>query len=68
MKYKNIYLPDGEHITQWYNILPDIPNGVAPPLDPETKQPMSPEKLAPVFHISPLKNSPFLHKTIEPSA
>lgn len=55
MKNKNIFLPEGEHITQWYNILPDIPNGVEPPLDPETKQPMGPEKLAPVFPMGLLE-------------
>ena len=35
MKNKKIFLPEDERITQWYNILPDIPNGIEPPLDPE---------------------------------
>ena len=46
---KQILLPQDEKITQWYNILVDIPNCILPPLDPETQQPMGPEKLAPIF-------------------
>ena len=55
MKNKKIFLPEDERITQWYNILPDIPNGIEPPLDPETKQPMGPEKLAAVFPVGLLE-------------
>ena len=40
---------------QWYNVAPDIPNGLMPPLDPETRQPMGPEKLAPVFPMGLLE-------------
>lgn len=46
MNQKQFFLPADERITQWYNLLPDIPNGIDPPLDPETKQPMGPDKLA----------------------
>ncbi|MBU3983370.1 MAG: hypothetical protein KJ985_07815, partial [Proteobacteria bacterium] len=42
---KKIVLRDDEMPTQWYNVAPDIPNGLLPPLDPVTKQPMGPEKL-----------------------
>ena len=49
MKHKQILLPENKRITQWYNILVDIPNGIEPPLDPDTNQPMGPEKLAPIF-------------------
>jgi len=55
MKQKKIILSESEMPTQWYNVLPDIPNGIAPPLDPETKQPMGPEKLAQVFPIGLLE-------------
>ncbi|MEJ2034529.1 MAG: TrpB-like pyridoxal-phosphate dependent enzyme, partial [Deltaproteobacteria bacterium] len=46
MAEKKIYLPEAEMPKQWYNVLPDIPGGLQPPLDPETKQPMGPEKLS----------------------
>ena len=46
---KKILLRDDEMPRQWYNVVPDIPNGMKPPLDPETKQPMGPEKLSAVF-------------------
>ncbi|HIP88691.1 MAG TPA: TrpB-like pyridoxal phosphate-dependent enzyme [Thermococcus paralvinellae] len=34
---------------KWYNILPDLPEPLAPPLDPETDEPISPEKLKRIF-------------------
>jgi tryptophan synthase beta chain len=34
---------------RWYNILPDLPEPLAPPLNPGTKQPISPGDLEPVF-------------------
>lgn len=52
---KKIVLRDDEMPTQWYNVVPDLPNGVLPPLDPETKQPMSPEKLAAIFPMGLLE-------------
>ena len=52
---KKIVLRDDEMPTQWYNVVPDLPNGVKPPLDPETKQPMGPEKLAAVFPMGLLE-------------
>jgi tryptophan synthase beta chain len=55
MEPKQIFLPDDEQISQWYNLLPDIPNGVQPPLDPETRQPIGPEKLAAIFPMGLLE-------------
>ncbi|MBU0675134.1 MAG: TrpB-like pyridoxal phosphate-dependent enzyme [Proteobacteria bacterium] len=46
---KQIFLPYEDRVTQWYNVLPDIPNGLQPPLDPENNQPMAPEKLLAIF-------------------
>ena len=34
---------------RWYNILPDLPRQLPPPLDPKTKEPVKPEQLAPLF-------------------
>ncbi|MFC1523483.1 TrpB-like pyridoxal phosphate-dependent enzyme [Thermodesulfobacteriota bacterium] len=55
MKQKSILLPDDARITQWYNVCPDIPNGMSPPLDPGTKEPMGPEKLAVLFPMGLLE-------------
>ena len=52
---KKIILRDDEMPKQWYNVVPDIPNGLEPPLDPETKEPMGPEKLATVFPMGLLE-------------
>ncbi len=52
---KKIVLRDDEMPRQWYNIAPDIPNGLKPPLDPETNEPMGPEKLAAVFPMGLLE-------------
>ncbi|WP_293448673.1 TrpB-like pyridoxal phosphate-dependent enzyme [Persephonella sp.] len=46
---KKIILEESEIPKQWYNILPDLPSPLDPPLDPETKQPISPEKLRALF-------------------
>ncbi|SDP37179.1 TrpB-like pyridoxal phosphate-dependent enzyme [Desulforhopalus singaporensis] len=52
---KKIVLRDDEMPTQWYNVVPDLPGGLQPPLDPETKQPITPEKLGRVFPMSILE-------------
>ncbi|MEW6593911.1 MAG: TrpB-like pyridoxal phosphate-dependent enzyme [Thermodesulfobacteriota bacterium] len=55
MKPKRIELPHDQRVTQWYNVMTDIPNGVRPPLDPETKQPVAPEKMARIFPMGLLE-------------
>jgi len=52
---KKVFLCDDEMPTSWYNVAPDIPNGLQPPLDPETMQPMGPDKLAAVFPMGLLE-------------
>lgn len=42
-------LPDSKIPKKWYNILPDLPEPLAPPLDPETDEPIEPEKLFRIF-------------------
>jgi len=34
---------------EWYNIIPDLPRPLDPPLHPETYQPITPDLLAPIF-------------------
>ncbi|MFQ6126763.1 MAG: TrpB-like pyridoxal phosphate-dependent enzyme [Candidatus Heimdallarchaeota archaeon] len=40
---------------QWYNIVPDLPKALDPPLNPMTKQPVSPEDLMPLFPMALLQ-------------
>ena len=49
MRMRKILLKESEIPKKWYNILPDMPSPVEPPLDPETKKPVAPEKLAAIF-------------------
>ncbi|MFU2209278.1 TrpB-like pyridoxal phosphate-dependent enzyme [Solidesulfovibrio sp. C21] len=44
-----ITLPESEMPRQWYNALPDLPTPLAPPLDPQTKQPVDPAQLELIF-------------------
>jgi tryptophan synthase beta chain len=55
MTTKKIVLRDDEMPTRWYNVAPDIPNGLLPPLDPETKEPMGPDKLGAIFPMALLE-------------
>ena len=49
MEVKKIILHESELPRQWYNIMPDMPTPMAPPLHPGTGQPAGPEDLAPIF-------------------
>jgi tryptophan synthase beta chain len=47
---KNKVLLNEEDIPkQWYNILPDLPKPLPPPIDPATKEPVKPEMLEQLF-------------------
>ena len=46
---KIIFLDQSELPKNFYNILPDLPSGMMPPLDPETKKPISASKLERIF-------------------
>src|ERR1039457_7262554 len=52
MKNIRIDLPAKEMPTSWYNIAPDLPEPLAPPLHPGTGQPIGPEMLAPLFPMA----------------
>ncbi len=54
MKQTMITLPNSEIPKQWYNIAADMPNPMAPPLHPGTKQPVGPDDLAPLFPMDVL--------------
>lgn len=44
-----IILPEDKIPKFWYNVQADMPNPPAPPLNPRTKQPATPEDLTPIF-------------------
>ncbi|RLI38234.1 TrpB-like pyridoxal-phosphate dependent enzyme, partial [Candidatus Bathyarchaeota archaeon] len=46
---RKMLLDESEIPKQWYNILPDLPEPLPPPIDPETKEPVKPEKLMMIF-------------------
>ncbi|MFH0990428.1 MAG: TrpB-like pyridoxal phosphate-dependent enzyme [bacterium] len=46
---RKITLEEHEIPTAYYNILPDLPTPLDPPLHPGTKQPIGPQDLAPIF-------------------
>ena len=48
-KQHKIVLDESEMPTQWYNIVPDLPQPPPPPLHPGTHQPVGPDDLAPLF-------------------
>ena len=46
---KKIILDEEEVPRRWYNVLPDLPKPLPPPIDPSTKEPIKPEILERVF-------------------
>ncbi|MBN2010688.1 TrpB-like pyridoxal phosphate-dependent enzyme [candidate division KSB1 bacterium] len=55
MQRTKIILEEKDMPQQWYNILPDMPTPMLPPLHPGTKQPIGPEDLAPLFPMELIK-------------
>ncbi|MCX7831957.1 MAG: TrpB-like pyridoxal phosphate-dependent enzyme [Actinobacteria bacterium] len=49
MDEKNIYLSANEMPEYWYNIIPDLPRPLDPPLNPATLEPLKPSDLEPIF-------------------
>jgi tryptophan synthase beta chain len=50
-RMKKVFLEESEMPRQWYNLAPDLPTPMLPPLGPDGK-PVSPEMLAPVFPMN----------------
>lgn len=51
-EYTKVPLSEDEMPTQWYNIIPDLPEPPPPPLHPGTHQPVGPDDLAPLFPMA----------------
>ena len=49
----------------WYNIVPDLPEPLAPPLNPVTDQPVGPADLAPLFATELLKQEMSAERMID---
>src|SRR3954466_1002902 len=50
MAEKTKYVLDEDELpTQWYNVIPDLPEPPPPPLHPGTREPVGPDDLAPLF-------------------
>ncbi len=49
MENVKVFLDEKEMPQAWYNIQPDLPEPLAPPINPRTKKPISADDLAPIF-------------------
>lgn len=47
-----ILLPEDQIPKQWYNIIPDMPGPLAPVINPQTLQPVTPEDMLAIFPMS----------------
>ena len=52
MTQTKILLGEDDMPQQWYNILADMPKQPAPALNPQTRQPLRPEDLTPIFPMA----------------
>ncbi|MCL7415317.1 MAG: TrpB-like pyridoxal phosphate-dependent enzyme [ANME-2 cluster archaeon] len=55
MENTKIILDENEIPRSWYNILPDLPTPLEPPLNPGTNEPIGPDDLSPIFPMSLIK-------------
>jgi tryptophan synthase beta chain len=60
-----IILPESELPEAWYNIQPDLPAPLLPPLNPKTGQPVGPEDLLPIFPLELIKQEVSQERWIE---
>ncbi len=65
MDQTKIILPESEMPQRWYNINPDLPAPLSPPLNPGTGQPIGPEDLAPIFPMELIKQEVSMEPWIE---
>jgi len=49
MTDRKLLLDEDDIPKQWYNILPDLPEPLPPPIDPTTREPVKPEDLMRIF-------------------
>lgn len=60
-----ITLPESDIPTHFYNIAPDLPSPLPPPLHPGTREPIGPDALAPIFPMELIQQEVSQEPTIE---
>jgi len=55
MDVTKITLDENELPKRWYNIAADLPTPLDPPLNPQTKEPITPDDLSAIFPMSLIK-------------
>ncbi|MBP1624436.1 MAG: Tryptophan synthase, beta chain-like protein [Acidobacteria bacterium] len=60
-----ITLPESKIPTHFYNIQPDLPTPLMPPLHPVTKEPIGPDLLAPIFPMGLIEQEVSQERMIE---
>ena len=65
METTRILLPESDMPQRWYNINPDLPAPLAPPIHPGTGKPIGPEDLAPIFPMELIKQEVSMEPWIE---
>ncbi|MCZ7380274.1 MAG: TrpB-like pyridoxal phosphate-dependent enzyme [Candidatus Methanoperedens sp.] len=55
MQQTKILLDENDIPKKWYNILPDMPTPLSPPLNPATKEPIGPKDLLAIFPMELIK-------------
>lgn len=65
MDDNKIFLSEKEMPTAWYNIQPDLPAPLLPPLNPKTGEPIGPKDLAPIFPMELIKQEVSMERWIE---
>jgi len=55
MQQTKILLDENDIPKKWYNILPDMPTPLSPPLNPATKESIGPKDLSPLFPMELIK-------------
>lgn len=65
MEVTKITLSEKEMPQRWYNIQPDLPRPLPPPLHPGTGKPIGPQDLAPIFPMELIKQEVSQERWIE---
>jgi len=65
MERTKFILDEKDMPTHWYNVLPDLPEPLPPPLHPATGKPVTPDDLAPLFPMELIKQEMSQERYIE---
>lgn len=65
MQQTKVFLNESEMPRQWYNILPDLPVRMKPPLHPGTGEPLKPDDMARIFPMNLIEQEMSPHSLID---